>query len=484
MTRPPLNRRQFLRLASAAIVGAALPYHRVSARSGSPVHPAGKPNFIVIFCDDLGYGDIGCFGATKHHTPNLDRMAAEGRRFTSFYVSSGVCTPSRASLMTGCYPRRVNMHQNEAGLCVLFPVNQKGLNPDEVTMAEVLKGQGYATACIGKWHLGDQPEFLPTRQGFDTYFGIPYSNDMGTRQGPGRPPLPLLRNEEVIEAPADQDTLTRRYTDEVIRFMRENKDEPFFVYLPHTMPHNPVHASDEFRDTSANSRYGDAVEEIDWSAGQIFAALKALDLDEKTIVLFTSDNGAASRWGGGNGPLRGWKGSTWEGGMREPCIVRWPGHIPAGTECDELACTMDLLPTFARLAGTRPPTDRIIDGRDIWPLLAGQAHAKSPHEAFYYYQMDQLQAVRAGKWKLHLPLKPKKPPWGKPEPEAPLQLFDLDTDIGEQNNVADRHPDVVKRLTALAEKARDDLGDTDRPGKNQRPAALVENPKPLVKSAR
>ena len=483
MTRSILNRRQFLRLASASVASAALTDRARPVLAGSPHNIAARPNIIVIFCDDLGYGDIGCFGATKHHTPNLDRMAAEGRRFTSFYVSSGVCTPSRASLMTGCYPRRVNMHQNEAGLCVLFPVSQKGLNPDEVTMAEVLKGQGYATACIGKWHLGDQPEFLPTRQGFDHYFGIPYSNDMGARQGPGRPPLPLLRNEAVVEAPADQDTLTRRYTDEVIKFMREHKDGPFFVYLPHAMPHNPVHASDEFRDTSDNGRYGDAVEEIDWSAGQILAALKALDLDEQTLVLFTSDNGAASRWGGGNSPLRGWKGSTWEGGMREPCIVRWPGHVPAGTECDELACTMDLLPTFARLAGTKPPADRIIDGRDIWPLMSGRADAKSPHEAFYYYQMDQLQAVRSGKWKLHLPLKPKKRHWGKPEPEGPLQLFDLEADMGEQNNVADRHPDVVKRLTTLAEKARGDLGDVGRAGRNQRPAGLVANPKPLLKPA-
>ncbi|MHC4521543.1 MAG: sulfatase family protein, partial [Planctomycetota bacterium] len=356
---------------------------------------------------------------------------------------------------------------------------KRGLNPDEITIADVLQGQGYATACIGKWHLGDQPEFLPTRQGFDYYFGIPYSNDMGTNQGPGRPPLPLLRNEEVIEAPANQDTLTRRYTDEVIRFMRDNRDRPFFVYLPHTMPHNPVHASDEFRDTSDNGRYGDSVEEIDWSAGQILAALKALDLDEKTLAIFTSDNGAASRWGGGNGPLRGHKGSTWEGGMREPCIMRWPGTIPAGTECDELACTMDLMPTFARLAGTSAPTDRIIDGRDIRPLMIGKAGATSPHEAFYYYQMDQLQAVRSGKWKLHLPLRPKKRNWGKPEPEGPLLLFDLEADIGEQNNIADRHPRVVKRLLALAEKAREDLGDTDRPGKNQRPAGFVENPKPL-----
>lgn len=475
MSDSSIHRRQFLRLAGAALAGLAL--HPGVA---SPRETRNKPNFIVIFCDDLGYGDVGCFGSTKHHTPNLDRMAAEGRRFTSFYVTSGVCTPSRSSLMTGCYPRRVNMHQNETNLCVLFPVNQRGLHPDEITIAEVLKGQGYATACIGKWHLGDQPQFLPTRQGFDYYFGIPYSNDMGTNQGPGRPPLPLLRNEKVIEAPADQNTLTRRYTDEVIAFMRDNRERPFFIYLPHTMPHNPVHASDEFRDTSDNGRYGDCVEEIDWSAGQILAALKALDLDEKTLVVFTSDNGAASRWGGGNGPLRGHKGSTWEGGMREPCIMRWPGTIPAGTECDELACTMDLLPTFARLAGTSALTDRIIDGRDIRPLMTGRTGAKSPHKAFYYYQMDQLQAVRSGKWKLHLPLKPKKRNWGKPEPEGPLLLFDLEADIGEQDNIADRRPRVVERLLALAEEAREDLGDTDRPGKNQRPAGFVENPKPLL----
>jgi len=470
-----IHRRDFLRWTGAALAGMALPLGRGTART-----PTDCPNFIVIYCDDMGYGDVGCFGSEKHHTPNLDRMAAEGRRFTSFYVTSGVCTPSRSSLMTGCYPRRVNMHQNEAELCVLFPVNQKGLHPEEITMAEVLKTRGYATACVGKWHLGDQVDFLPTRQGFDYYFGIPYSNDMGGRQGAKRPPLPLLRNEEVIEAPAHQQTLTRRYTDEVVKFIRRHKDEPFFVYLPHTMPHNPVHASDEFRGASDNGRYGDAVEEIDWSTGQILATLKALDLDDRTLVLFTSDNGAASRWGGDNGPLRGWKGSTWEGGMREPCIVRWPGQVPAGTTCDELVCTMDLLPTFARLAGTRPPSDRIIDGKDIWSLMADSGEAKSPHEAFYYYQMDQLQAVRSGKWKLHLPLKPKKRNWGEPEPEAPLQLFDLEADIGERNNVADRHPQVVRRLMALAEKAREDLGDTGRPGKNQRPAGVVQDPKPLL----
>ena len=477
-----MNRRGFLRVTGAALAGVLLP-GSVSP-SGAAGRKGDRPNFVVIFCDDMGYGDVGCFGSTRHHTPNLDRMAKEGMRLTSFYVTSGVCTPSRSSLMTGCYPRRVNMHQNEAGLCVLFPVNKKGLNPEERTVAEILKAQGYATACIGKWHLGDQPEFLPTRQGFDYYYGIPYSNDMGTRQGPTRPPLPLLRNEAVIEAPADQNTLTRRYTDEAITFIREHKDGPFFVYLPHTMVHNPVHASDVFRDTSDNGRYGDAVEEIDWSTGQILAALKALDLDGRTLVLFTSDNGAASRWGGNNGRLRGWKGSTWEGGMREPCIVRWPGRVPAGVTCDELAGTMDLLPTFARLAGTSAPTDRIIDGKDIWPLLSGRQGAKTPHEAFYYYQMDQLQAVRSGRWKLHLALKPKKRNWGKPEPESPLQLFDLQADIGEQNNVAEKHPDVVRRLLALAERARQDLGDLDRPGKNQRPAMLVDDPKPLLMSSK
>ena len=474
MTQAKLHRRGFLKYAGAALATAALPLPCRSAASQRR-----RPNFVVIFCDDMGYGDVGCFGSTKHRTPNLDRMAEEGMRFTSFYVTSGVCTPSRSSLMTGCYPRRVNMHQNERGLCVLFPTNKKGLHPDEITIADLLKEQGYATACIGKWHLGDQPEFLPTRQGFDYYFGIPYSNDMGGKGGKGkRPPLPLLRNEEVIEAPAEQDTLTKRYTEEVVRFIRAHKDEPFFVYLPHTMPHNPIHASDRFRGKSDNGRYGDSIEEIDWSTGRILRTLKDLEIDDNTLVVFTSDNGAASRFGGGNGPLRGWKGSTWEGGMREPCIMRWPGKIPAGSTCDELACTMDLLPTFARLAGTKPPTDRIIDGRDIRPLMLGEPGAETPHEAFFYYQMDQLQAVRSGRWKLHLPLKPKKRNWGKPEPSSPLQLYDLKADVGEQNNVADQHPEVVERLMALAEKAREDLGDMGREGKNQRPAGFVQQPTP------
>jgi arylsulfatase A-like enzyme len=477
-----LDRRDFLAAVTAGFMGAMLGgcAEKFSQKITKTVK---KPNFIIIFCDDLGYGDIGCFGSKKHRTPNIDRMADEGMRLSSFYVSSGVCTPSRSSLMTGCYPRRVNMHKNEWQLCVLRPVSRKGLNPNEITIAEVLKQQGYATACIGKWHLGDQRQFLPTRQGFDYYFGIPYSNDMGkANKRQNFPPLPLLKNEKVIEAEPDQRFLTRRYTDEVIGFITTNKDKPFFVYLPHTMPHTPVHASERFAGKSANSPYGDAVEEIDWSTGKILKILKELGLDDNTLVVFTSDNGADKRYGGSNLPLSDWKGTTMEGGMREPAVFRWPGRIPAGTTCDEMASTMDLLPTLARLAETKAPQDRIIDGKDIWPLLADQPGARSPHEAFYYYQIDQLQAVRSGRWKLHLPLKVKKANWGEGTPNTPLKLFDLKADIGETTNLADKYPDVVKRLLALAEKARADLGDENRPGANQRPAAMVENAQPLLLS--
>ena len=483
-TKNNLNRRDFLRVLGATAAGGVLPgcRGRLFSNSTGSGKPVSKPNFIIIFCDDLGYGDIGCFGSQKNRTPNLDQMAEQGTRFTSFYVTSGVCTPSRSSLMTGCYPRRVNMHQDERGLCVLFPVAKKGLNPAEITIADMLKEKGYATACIGKWHLGDQPQFLPTRQGFDYYYGIPYSNDMDAEQRLKNPPLPLLRDEKVIEAPVEQDTITKRYTEEAIKFIETNKNRPFFMYLPHAMPHNPVHAGEKFRGKSANGRYGDAVEEIDWSTGRILATLKKLGIDDLTLVVFTSDNGASNRFGGSNGPLRGHKGSTWEGGMREPCIVWWPGHIPAGKACDELATTMDLLPTFARLAGTKSPSDRIIDGKDIWPLMVGKRGATSPHEAFYYYQIDQLQAVRSGKWKLHLPLKQKKKSWGKPTPNVPLQLYDLQADIGETSNVADDHPEVVERLLALAEKAQRDLGDAGREGENQRPAGWVQDAKPQLLS--
>jgi arylsulfatase A-like enzyme len=439
---------------------------------------------MIILCDNLGYGDVGPFGGALHRTPLLDRMAAEGMRLTDFYVTSGVCTPSRASLLTGCYPRRVNLHESETRGPVLQPVSKKGLHPAEITIAEVVKARGYATACIGKWHLGDQPVFLPTRQGFDEYLGIPYSDDMtGPPEHPNWPPLPLTRNERVVEAPVDRTTLTKRYTEEAIRFMTAHKDRPFFLYLAHATPGSTPapFVGEAFRGKSKNGPWGDSVEELDWSTGKLLAALKRLGLDETTLVIWTSDNGAPQRKPpqGSNRPLSGWGYTTGEGGMRVPCIVRWPGKVPAGTTCRELCSTIDLLPTLAALAGSEAPRDRVIDGRDIRPLLFGQPGAKSPHEAFYYYSLQQLQAVRSGKWKLYLPQESK---WinlrrggGAPSPAV---LYDLEGDLAETANVADKHPDVVQRLLQLAEKARTDLGDVGRPGRNQRPAGWVEAPKP------
>ena len=467
------TRRSFLKHVGAAAAAITLGGSALAKAAA----PEKKPNFVLIFIDDMGYGDIGCFGSKKNRTPHLDKMATEGMKFTDFYVTSSVCTPSRSSLMTGCYPRRVNMHVNQRNLCVLFPGDPKGLNPNETTIAEVLKTRGYATKCIGKWHLGDQPEFLPTAQGFDSYFGIPYSNDMGGRsKTKGRPPLPLMQDEKVIEAPVKQDTLTKRYTEQAVDFIKANKDKPFFIYLPHAMVHLPLYASKAFKDKSANGRYGDAVEELDWSTGQILKTLKDLKLDDNTLVIFTSDNGSTGRHGGSNEPLRGRKGQTLEGGQRVPCVMRWPGKIPAGKTCDALTSTIDVLPTFAKLAGAEAPKDRIIDGRDIMDLMAGKKGAASPHEAFYFYQMDQLQAVRSGKWKLEIGLESRKRNWGKPEGKTTMKLFDLKNDIHEDKDVSASNPDVVKRLLALADKARADLGDVNQPGKGQRPAAFVKNP--------
>ena len=437
------------------------------------------PNFIVIFIDDMGYGDLGCFGSKVHRTPHLDQMAKEGMMLTDFYSACSVCTPSRAALLTGCYPRRVNMHVDENGLCVLFPNATKGLHPDEMTIADLLKSKNYATMCIGKWHLGDHPDFLPTKQGFDSYFGIPYSNDMGAKQNNRRnPPLPLLRGEQVVEAPVEQATVTQRYTEEAIKFIKANNQGPFFLYLPHTAVHVPLFPGEEFRGKSKDGAYGDWVEEVDWSTGQVLQALKQEGIDEKTFVLFTTDNGSSREKQGSNLPLRGRKGRTDEGGMRVPCIARWPKHIPAGTKCSEVTGTIDLLPTIARLAGTKQPT-RDIDGHDIWPLLSAEPDAKSPHKAYYYYQMQQLQAVRSGPWKLFLPLKSKIRNWGKPEGETQMKLFHLGKDIHEDHNVAAENPNVVKRLLALAEDGRKELGDGDRLGKGQRPPGMVTAPNKL-----
>ena len=461
------NRRRFLRVlgtgAAAAATGCAAP--GLLSRSWHALTDT-RPNFIVIFTDDQGYGDLGIHGAEGFETPNLDRMAAEGRDFTDFYVAAPVCTPSRAALLTGCHPVRVGL-----GHRVLFPFSDTGLNTEEVTIAELLKPRGYATACIGKWHLGHHAKFMPRRQGFDYYYGVPYSNDMNKHYYKHldfrSPPLPLYRNEEVIESDPDQGLLTKRYTEEAVRFIEAHRDEPFFLYLPHNMPHLPIHASPDFKGKSELGLYGDVIQEIDWSVGQILKTLSRLELDQRTLVIFTSDNGPWRRESAG--PLRGHKNTTWEGGMREPCIMRWPGHVPAGTTCRELATTMDLLPTFCRLAGAEPPHDRIIDGKDIWPLISGQADAQTPHEAFYYYRDERLQAVRAGRWKLHV----HRPEW-KDQPHAPL-LYDLEADVGEKIDVAAQHPEIVKRLEVLAERARQDLGDktTQRTGSNVRPVGQL-----------
>lgn len=470
-----------------------------SVASAAPIN---SPNIVFIFCDNLGYGDVEPFGSRINRTPNLNRMAREGRKFTDFYATSGVCTPSRASFLTGCYPRRVNMHQSEPMRSdyfvrkrdlpttprgVLWPVSSKGLNPDEITIAEVLRDRGYATTCIGKWHLGDQEPFLPTRQGFDTYFGIPYSEGMMARTGAeGRiPPLPLMENEKVIEAPVDCNLLTQRYTKKAIDFITENKDRPFFLYLPHAMPGSipDAFASPAFKGRNRHGPWSDKVEELDWSTGKILDAIRALGLSERTLVIWTSDNGSGETLEGARGsnlPLAGPGYSTAEAGMRVPCIMWWPGTIPAGTVCGELVSTIDMMPTFARLAGGSEPKDRIIDGRDIRPLIVGQPGATSPHEAFYYYELDQLQAVRSGKWKLYLPLDHKRRgPFGDLG-KTPASLFDLKADLSETTDVIAQHPEVVERLTRYAENARTDLGDMNRPGRGQRPAGYHPNPSPRL----
>lgn len=443
---------------------------------------AAKPNFVVIFTDDQGYADLSCFGGKHVSTPRIDQMAAEGMKLTSFYVAAPVCTPSRAALMTGCYPKRINMATG-SNFGVLLAGDPKGLNPEEVTIAEVLKSAGYKTGMFGKWHLGDQPDFLPTKQGFDEYFGLPYSHDIHPFHPAQKrhqfPALPLLDGEEVIEMDPDANLLTRRVTERAVSFIKANKDSPFFLYVPHPIPHRPLHASEPFmKDVSPEllAKLSDepegkvdyktrdkllrqAIAEIDWSVGQILDTLKAQGIDENTLVIFTSDNGPAV---GKATPLRGKKGQTYEGGMREATVIRWPGQISAGKVNDQLMTTMDLLPTFAKLAGAEAPSDRIIDGKDIWPVLS--ADAKTPHEAFFYHKGNQLAAVRSGDWKLHTH------PKGKPS-----ELYNLATDIGEKTNVLKSNPEIVDRLKGYLTAFAKDIA------KHNRPAAFVENPKPLAK---
>jgi arylsulfatase A-like enzyme len=436
------------------------------------------PNVVIILADDQGYGDIGCYGAQGFATPNLDRMAREGVRFTDFYVAQPVCSASRAALLTGCYPNRIGI------LGALGPKNTHGISDQEKTLAEILKPRGYATAIYGKWHLGHRPKFLPTRHGFDEYFGLPYSNDMWPNHPTDKfPDLPLIEGEKIIERNPDQTKLTTWYTERAVKFIENNKDRPFFLYVPHSMPHVPLHVSDKFTGKSTQGLYGDVIMEIDWSVGEILAALKKHNLDERTLVIYTSDNGPWLSYGnhaGSAGPLREGKMTTWEGGVRLPCFMRWPGKIPARTVCREPAMTIDIVPTVAKLAGAELPKHPI-DGLDIWPLISGKLGAKSPHEALYFYWDRQLQAVRSGRWKLHFPhtyitLDSKAAGKdGKPAPylegKTPIALFDLEVDVGETKNVVEQHPDVMRRLQALADKARDELGDspTGQKGKGVRP---------------
>jgi arylsulfatase A len=459
-----------------------------------------KPNIILIFIDDMGYGDVGFNGAAEPKTPELDKLSKEGRIFTDFYVGCAVCSGSRTALLTGCHYQRLSM------AAVLFPNSSKGLHPEEVTLADMLKDAGYRTACIGKWHLGHLPPCLPTYQGFDSYYGVPYSNDMWIdpanklaanitlregltleqiKQGhKKRNWVPLMRGEEIVEYPADQTTLTKRYTEEAVRMIQDAKNHkaPFFIYLPHTMVHKPLAVSKAF-EGKTGSLIGDAIAEVDWSTGQVVKAVKAAGIAEKTLLIFTSDNGAAV---GSSLPLRARKGSVYDGGIREPTLMWWPGKIPAGTKCREVAASIDMMPTFARLAGGKLP-DRKIDGKDIWPLMAGEAGAKSPHEQ--YVLMHGPGTVRSGKWKFYpwpegsggrRKKKGKKPadPTLAATDKPKVQLYDTVADIGEKTNLAAQYPDIVKRLGVAYKTHVEEIK------KNKRPTAPLVRPEGASDSGR
>jgi arylsulfatase A len=448
-----------------------LPMNVTPSPAGAPARSR-RPNVVLINCDDLGYGDLGCYGSTLNKTPTLDRLAAEGIRFDSFYMASPVCSPSRGALLTGCYPR-IGFGDFD-GLPVLFPGQPIGMPATEISLGALLSSAGYRTQMIGKWHCGDQPAFLPTNHGFDHYLGLPYSNDMG-RQVTGDgwptyelPPLPLLLDDQVLEQQPDQASLTERYVFEAVRTMREAGDQPFFLYLAHLYVHLPIYVQERFASRSENGAYGAAVESIDWATDVLLHEIAELGLEDDTIVIFTSDNGSR---GGSNLPLRGAKATTWEGGMRVPGIVRWPGHIRAGRTSDQIVTSMDLYPTLAACCGATLPTDRTIDGRDVTSLWLDD-DAPSPHAAFFYYFMNDLEAVRAGRWKLHFSKHGK-------EDRA---LYDLEADIGETADVHDEHPDVVAELEAHAERARQSLGDrrTGRVGTDVRPIGRVPHGAPLT----
>ncbi len=464
----------------------------------------GAPNIVLILADDLGYADLGCFGAKDIRTPNLDRLAGQGTRFTNFYVAQAVCTASRAALLTGCYPNRIGLHG------ALNHTSRNGLHADEWLLPEMLRDRGYATSIVGKWHLGTAAAFNPLRNGFDEWLGIPYSNDNSKFHpvlAAEMPPLPLFDGQRVIEQDPDQSQFTRRFTDRAVSFIERNASRPFFLYLPHVMPHVPIAVSEKFKGRSKHGLYGDVVEELDWSVGEILGALDRLKLAENTLVIFFSDNGPWLSYGeyaGSAAPLREGKLTAFEGGMRSPLLVRWPGKVPAARVCDVPWMAIDWLPTLREITGGKAP-ERKIDGVSAVPLLFGKPGARAPHEALFFYAGDELHAVRSGDWKLHFPHpylttagepgrggKPSN--WGRGTPRAitdssmdaiasrhgqrveklELSLFDLRSDPGEQHNVAAGHPDIVARLTALAAPARADLGDslTGVKGTGLRPAGL------------
>ncbi len=444
-----------------------------------------KPNLVIIFTDDQGYADLSCFGGKHVMTPNIDKMAEEGARLTSFYVAAPLCTPSRAALMTGCYPARIDMDVPSSISVALkhiepgrrFPVclaaDGRGLNPKELTIAEVAQSAGYKTGMFGKWHLGDQPEFLPTRQGFEEFFGLPYSHDICPTHKNQKVfkflPLPLLEGETVIEMQPDDDYLTRRITERAVDFIKRNKDDHFFLYVAHPLPHGPLAASPEIKKEYAqvvpkNNKkkkgiFPTAIYEIDWSVGEILKTLKEQGIDDNTIVLFTSDNGPAK---GSAKPLSGKKGKTLEGGQRVPTVIRWPKKIPAGTENDKVLTAMDVLPTFAKLAGAKLPGDLVIDGKDILPALVGGA--ESPHEYFFYAHWGVLEGVRWKSWKLRVI-------------DGKEALYNLDEDIGEKKNLAAQHPEIVQQLKAAMQAWENEME------ASVRPAGSVENPKPLSMKA-
>ena len=409
------------------------------------------PNVVIVFTDDQGYGDLSCYGNPTIHTPHIDRMAAEGMKLTQFYVASPVCSPSRTALLTGCYPKRVGMHKH-----VIFPAYDYGLHTDEITIADMLSDHGYATGCFGKWHLGHREGLLPTDQGFDVFFGVPYSNDMSQfhrePENTYKHSLPLMRDKKITEWEPDQHLLTKRCTEEAVSFINEHADEPFFLYVPHSMPHIPIYASDDFRGKSPRGLYGDVIEEIDWSVGELRAALERNGIAENTIFIFTTDNGPwlpFKAHGGSAGPLAGGKGTNHEGGQRVPCVVWSPGRIPPGTVCREVATTMDLLPTIAQMTGAVVPANRTIDGHDITPLLTGTTDVHSPTEVFLYYTAHgELAGIRRGKWKLLL------------EKET---LFDLEVDISEKWSLAEKHPELVAELRAEAIKRDQQITEEARP---------------------